>query len=131
MGVPQLFDACAASHEIGRLEARVRVTHDAAGQGKNAELVRSSGSDVYDKYAEETVLAASAKALSSMHGEAIPIYSEWSLAQVVYDWYSTAALGCPPASHPPGRPVDPKARDPWGVTYTNDITLAAVRYKHH
>lgn len=124
------FDGCSASHEIGRLEARFRIEHDDAGQAVNCELTSSSGKEEFDTYARDQLLTAMHRPFTADPREAVPKYSEWLLSQVVYDWYSTAAMGCPPSGRPPGRPVNPDAADPYGVTYTTEITLAAARYRH-
>ena len=124
------FDGCAASHEIGRLEARFRVEHDDTGQAMHCELLASSGKEEFDTYARDQLSSAMHRPFTADPREAVPKYSEWLLSQVVYDWYSTAAVGCPPMTHPPGRPVNPDAADPYGVTFTTEITLAAARYRH-
>ena len=125
-----VFDGCAASHEIGRLEARFRIEHDDNGQAIHCELVSSSGKEEFDAYARDQLLTAMHRPFTADPREAVPKYSEWLLSQVVYDWYSTAAVGCPPSGRPPGRPLNPDAADPYGVTYTTEIALAAARYRH-
>jgi hypothetical protein len=130
MGPGDVNDGCAGSHEIGRLEARFHIEHDETGHATACTLVRSSGHDAFDAYARTELLEAMNRPAHIEPGDAVPKFSEWLLSQVVYDWNSTASIGCPRMGRPPGRPVDPDARDPWGITYTSEITLAAVRYRH-
>lgn len=117
-------DPCAQSHEIGRLEARFRVEHDQKGQAQEWSLQLSSGDDAFDGYARDVLRQATTIALKAHPDEAIPLYSEWLLSQIVYDWNSS--IFCPATDRPPGLPV---FADKPGVTYTAEVSLLAVRYR--
>ncbi|MCC6810994.1 MAG: hypothetical protein IT381_26425 [Deltaproteobacteria bacterium] len=123
-----LSDPCAQSHEIGRLEARFRVEHDTSGQAQEWSLQLSSGDDAFDTYARDVIKTATQVELKAHPDEAIPLYSVWLLSQVVYDWASTPT--CPPVSRPPGLPVFADRKQPYAITYTSEVALVTVRYRH-
>lgn len=129
LGQATLTDPCQQSHEVARLAARVHVDHDAQGLVLAVTLQERSGQADFDAHAEAAARAAAARPLDAEAGEAQPLFTEWTLAQVVYDWASTPM--CPPgAQRMPGTPVYPDAPNPWHVTFTVEVNLAAVRYRH-
>jgi hypothetical protein len=122
-----LVDNCSASHEVGRLETRFHVDHQEDGQAKAYRLLLSSGDEAFDAYAQNVLEKAQAQHLKAHPEEPAPLFSEWALAQIVYDWASTP--GCFGGTRPPGKPVYPDASSPWSMTYTSEVQLLAVRYQ--
>jgi outer membrane biosynthesis protein TonB len=126
---PGLNDACAQSHEIGRMEVRVHVDHDAKGQVEKLVLQVPSGDPAFDAYAEDVVKRSVNQPLKSYADEAIPLFSEWLLSQIVYDWWSNPL--CPPPPKPAGSPVLDDAGNPMnGITHVAEVSLVTVRYRH-
>jgi len=121
-------DVCAQSHEVGRRECRFRVDHDDDGQAASVKLITSSGDDAFDAYAQDVLKRSKATKLTRHPEEPHPLFSEWALAQVVYDWVSTPM--CFDANfRPPGRPVFPDSAVPYAYTFTAEVSLLAVRYQ--
>lgn len=126
---PGLIDACAQSHEIGRMEVRVHVDHDDKGQVEKLVLQVPSGDQAFDAYAEDVVKRAVNQPLKSYADEAIPLFSEWLLSQIVYDWWSNPF--CPPPPKPAGSPVlDDAGNAMNGITHVAEVSLVTVRYRH-
>lgn len=124
---PTFGDPCAQSHEIGRLEARFRVDHDTHGQAEKWSLQLSSGDEAFDGYAKDVLRKVTTIQLKAHPDEAIPLYSEWALSQIVYDWNSN--IFCPATERPPGLPVFADRKQPYSVTYSAEIALVTVRYR--
>ena len=126
---PALNDACAQSHEIGRMEVRVHVDHDDKGQVEKLTLQTPSGDQAFDAYAADVVKRAVNQPLKSQADEAIPMFSEWLLSQIVYDWWSNPF--CPPPPRPAGSPVLDDGGNPMqGITHVAEVSLVTVRYRH-